>query len=641
MAPQAETKESPSAIIGCLLDVSGSMRAAFETNRPDEKAVDRLRAVLRAALQLAQTEQGRDPRARMFVGVFGLNQETRCPPVVDLCSLVTALLDIHDIERTGHELLIELANEHNLERITQYIRTKLSEDEARIVFLHLQKHPDQITEFVNAIPNAEELQRTRTQAREFTTGIASQIIPLGFGLLGSLVASTAAPLLGNKAVDVLEDHAADHSEALHLARRIWDNWWLDFATLTPRPVAEVVRLLRRLQDLPAVGQGDGGAQDVEGNGSNSRLDLLRRYMYGVTPLCDALTRSLTAFLSTPSDDDRVLLLISDGNSTDGDPLSCARDLQREKVTIATVYLTDDRTVPRRGLYDQPARNWNVGQTTLFELSTKIDGATHPIPVLASMGWQVPSSGECALYATACTTELLEEFCSLLLSARFGSTDALLDVLGQVDRDAYINDEHVRTCRKPSDQGDSGTCYAHATAAVIHMALARIVVREEGYPTIKEIRTRILERFPPISEKGQPTAQVLAEATLWYRPLRFRKVDEEGARQVVLRRRPVLTTFQLSDSGWEGFDLYFKTKDTAKSVLTRRHMASKRSGQGCDGHAVVLIRCAPAASPSSTLGVTTGVTMGASALRTTPCCSAIARRLQVLYTFTTYTGCRVT
>jgi hypothetical protein len=146
-------------------------------------------------------------------------------------------------------------------------------------------------------------------------------------------------------------------------------------------------------------------------------------------------------------------------------------------------------------------------------------------------------------------------------------------------------------QEPSDQ-DSGTCYAHATAAVIHMALARIVGREGGYPTIKEIRTRILERFPPISEKGQPTGQVLAEATLWYRPLRFREVDEEGARQAVLRRRPVLTTFQLSDSGWDKFDAYFKTKDTAKSVLTRRHMASNRSGQGYDGHAVVLIRCAP-------------------------------------------------
>jgi hypothetical protein len=84
------------------------------------------------------------------------------------------------------------------------------------------------------------------------------------------------------------------------------------------------------------------------------------------------------------------------------------------------------------------------------MAARVTGATHPIPVLTSMGWEVPSSGECALYATVCSGAALDEFCSLLLFARFGSADALLDVIGRVRLDAYVNDEHVYTRNNPSD-----------------------------------------------------------------------------------------------------------------------------------------------------------------------------------------------
>ena len=82
------------------------------------------------------------------------------------------------------------------------------------------------------------------------------------------------------------------------------------------------------------------------------------------------------------------------------------------------------------------------------------------------------------------------------------------------------------------------------------------------------------------------------ATAWYRPLRFRKVDEEGARQAVLHRRPVLTTFCLSRSGWATFSQHFGTAATRSSVLTRSRMASHRSLPDDGGHAVVLVGCDP-------------------------------------------------
>jgi hypothetical protein len=53
---------------------------------------------------------------------------------------------------------------------------------------------------------------------------------------------------------------------------------------------------------------------------------------------------------------------------------------------------------------------------------------HPIPVLTSMGWEIPSPGECALFTIVSSAALLDEFCSMLLSARFGSADVLLDIV---------------------------------------------------------------------------------------------------------------------------------------------------------------------------------------------------------------------
>jgi hypothetical protein len=84
---------------------------------------------------------------------------------------------------------------------------------------------------------------------------------------------------------------------------------------------------------------------------------------------------------------------------------------------------------------------------------------------------------------------------------------------------------------------------------MHMALLRIE-RKGPCPTIEEIRERILRAFPP-SDHGYAAEEVLREAVRWYR-LRYEAVDEMGARQAVLHRRPVLTSFGLTKGGWAKF-----------------------------------------------------------------------------------------
>lgn len=63
-----------------LIDVSASMRNVLETGKGNERAIERLRAVLHAALGLARAEQRQDPNALMFISAFGLHNE-RTPVV--------------------------------------------------------------------------------------------------------------------------------------------------------------------------------------------------------------------------------------------------------------------------------------------------------------------------------------------------------------------------------------------------------------------------------------------------------------------------------------------------------------------------------------------------------------------------------
>lgn len=331
----------PSTIIGCLLDVSGSMRDALETGRSDKRVIERLRAVLRAALKLAQAEQRRDPGALMFVGAFGLAAEN--PSVVDLCGVIDALTAGHKDDQTGHNLLIALANEHNQKHIAEYIRTKLTYDQARIVYIHLQRHQDRITEFVKAIPSPREIQDLRTGSK--LVGVAAGMTIAALLTGGASLVADSGLVAGQATGAAVEDRAVDNSKAMEVVCCICKEWLQDFEDLVPRRVGAVVTLLEQLQNIRTARHNDPESE------SDTLLNTLREHIYGRTPMRDALSQSLEVFRKDRTAKQRVLVLVSDGISTDGDPLPPARDLQQEKVVIATVYLTSDRDVPRRCLHD--------------------------------------------------------------------------------------------------------------------------------------------------------------------------------------------------------------------------------------------------------------------------------------------------
>ncbi|KAF4965137.1 hypothetical protein FSARC_7004 [Fusarium sarcochroum] len=124
---------SPRVVVGCLLDVSGSMRSTLEAGGPEEHTTERLRAIVHAALKLAQAGRQHNPDASMFVGIFGLGMTSEglpYPSTADLCAIADHLFSDLEAHRSGHDLLISCANENNVPHVSKYIRQKLGDEEA-------------------------------------------------------------------------------------------------------------------------------------------------------------------------------------------------------------------------------------------------------------------------------------------------------------------------------------------------------------------------------------------------------------------------------------------------------------------------------------------------------------------------------
>ena len=115
---------------------------------------------------------------------------------------------------------------------------------------------------------------------------------------------------------------------------------------------------------------------------------------------------------------------------------------------------------------------------MFSLSSEIETALLPRIIFIKRGWEVEATNNrTKLFAQVNHPTLLNEISDFVQNV-LTSRDSLSDVLSSVSLDLYIN--HIRQdFEAPLQIG--GTCYANAAAAVLHLAMHRIVGRDHGYP----------------------------------------------------------------------------------------------------------------------------------------------------------------
>ena len=162
-----------------------------------------------------------------------------------------------------------------------------------------------------------------------------------------------------------------------------------------------------------------------------------------------------------------------------------------------------------------------------------------------------------------------------------SQDALSDMLSTVDLDLYINKSNDEFEAKEQDE-KTLTCYANACAAVLHLAMKRIIGRDGGYPDFFELRRELIDKY---GEHGASTKRVLEEICPKHR-LKCEEVYAFGALEAVSEKRPVVARFFLSGAQWDQFHKFYN--ENPKGILTRAYLDSKHhSTSKPGGHAVVL------------------------------------------------------
>lgn len=146
------------------------------------------------------------------------------------------------------------------------------------------------------------------------------------------------------------------------------------------------------------------------------LDLL-----GDTPLCYALTLIRDRLkeelkhkeFSLPI----LLLIVSDGKPTDGDPLPIIADLHAMRVLTLCCYLGDQDILKAKRLYKAEDQHWSEGAKCMFHSASVLRNDSYlsraMLAYLSDTGWN--SSEGVRLFAQINHTEALDSFLKILLS----------------------------------------------------------------------------------------------------------------------------------------------------------------------------------------------------------------------------------
>ena len=226
-----------------------------------------------------------------------------------------------------------------------------------------------------------------------------------------------------------------------------------------------------------------------------------------------------------------MFVLSDGESSDGDPVPVAREMLDKDVTIVTRFLTaNDIRIPKRlvddGLYS------DGGASKLLEMSSVIPNYEAPASYFIDAGWELPTSGESRLFLQANSLDVVNEFCKIVFNHVVNQTcvDTFIDILGTVSLAHYINVTNAEV--KPKTQIGE-TCCANAIAAVYHLAMRRIVGREGGIPSFYKIRQELL-RYPP-------NVKVVINKTHQKYRLRFREIENNKTNSIMFTYQTEIKT----------------------------------------------------------------------------------------------------
>lgn len=155
--------------------------------------------------------------------------------------------------------------------------------------------------------------------------------------------------------------------------------------------------------------------------SGDTLANAEELIYGNTPMNAAFNKISARFEHELRTREKgtipLLLVVSDGEPTDGDPTPVSNGMKKNGVTIVSCFVTETDVANPRILYGEPLSDWNNGARLMYEMASPIKEDSQILRFLLEKGWSIQPNPR--LFVQLNHSVILDEFVRVL----FGPLEA--------------------------------------------------------------------------------------------------------------------------------------------------------------------------------------------------------------------------
>jgi hypothetical protein len=288
---------------------------------------------------------------------------------------------------------------------------------------------------------ASDARRLAAQVKEAQAQSDVRLFVYGFGLrqgrvcdllslmraAGDVVSQDEIESLKRRYVREIEARYAGYSGLGGLARQFGFGGLVDVAEREARRNAEQevrtrieTEIARRLRDrLQALGDTTVTPEELVElwSGSAERIEGAEAFIYGDTPMCEALELVAARFsrelAASPAGTEAILFLLSDGAPTDGNPLPVAQRLKAMGVTIVSCLITNRDIAEPKQLFSRSEGHWQAEPRLMFDMASRLPVPSPFADYLEQQQWKLPPRAR--LFVQANHSQVVEEFARVVLS----------------------------------------------------------------------------------------------------------------------------------------------------------------------------------------------------------------------------------
>jgi hypothetical protein len=136
---------------------------------------------------------------------------------------------------------------------------------------------------------------------------------------------------------------------------------------------------------------------------------LEHVVFGLTPMTKAAEEIRARFQRLRSSEygQRTLLVISDGEPTDGNPQNVFNEIRESGVDVVTCFVTDVDIADPRTLVGVPQPSWSSGARLMWEIASELDETSPFTGYLLDLGWLIEPGAK--LFVQVNHSDVLKEF----------------------------------------------------------------------------------------------------------------------------------------------------------------------------------------------------------------------------------------